>query len=91
FNLFGERRSGLPFSHTFNSTNLVGEANEYGRRNRQLLYVPAVDSNGLVTATSDPIATFANNFDFAGFNEYLQRSGLIKYAGQITPRNGFKS
>ncbi|MFN3779586.1 MAG: TonB-dependent receptor domain-containing protein [Brevundimonas aurantiaca] len=91
FNLFGERRSGLPFSYTFNQTSLVGEANEYGRRNRQLLYVPAVDSSGLVTATSDPIIRYANGFDFAGFNSYLQKTGLIQYAGQITPRNGFRS
>ena len=101
FNLFGERRSGLPFSHTFTGSGLVGEANEYARRNRQLLYVPAVGSDGLVSVSSDPLVTYGGNFarDFGGdmnvamaaFNDYLKRTGLIDYAGKITPRNGFKS
>lgn len=90
FNLFGERRSGLPYSHTITG-NPTGEANEYGRRNRLLLYVPTADASGMVTATSDANVTYAANFDFAAFNEYLQSSGLTKYAGQHAPRNSSKS
>ncbi len=90
FNLFGERRSGLPYSHTISgATN--GEANEYARRNRMLLYVPTPDASGVVTATSDPLVTYGAGFDFAGFNNYLQQSGLMKYAGQAAPRNSSKS
>ncbi len=89
-NVFGQRRSGLPFSYVFDQTasNLVGENS--GSR-RHLLYVPQVDGSGMVSATSDPIARFGANFDFAGFNDFLQRTGLIEYAGQVTPRNAFQS
>lgn len=89
-NLFGQRRSGLNYSYVFgtNASSLVGEI---ASTQRQLLYVPAVDGSGMVTATSDPIVTYRAGFDFNGFNEFLQRTGLIEYAGQISPRNGFKS
>lgn len=89
-NLFGQRRSGLNFSYVFgtSASALVGEI---AGTQRQLLYVPQVDGSGQVTATSDPIARFAAGFNFAGFNDFLQRTGLAEYAGQIAPRNGFKS
>jgi len=91
FNLFGERRSGLPYSHTITGSNVNGEANSYASRNRMLLYVPTADASGMVTATSDARVTYGSGFDFAGFNNYLQESGLIKYAGQAAPRNSSKS
>lgn len=94
FALFGERRSGLPYSHTISNARdgtVNGEANEYARRNRMLLYVPTPDSSGMVTATSDPRVTYGAGFDFAGFNNYLQSSGLMKYAGGAAPRNSSKS
>ncbi|HEY3799370.1 MAG TPA: TonB-dependent receptor [Caulobacteraceae bacterium] len=56
----------------------------------QLLYVPKT-SGGVVTATSDPAVTFAPGFDLAGFNDFLKSSGLLKYSGQIAPRNAFRS
>ena len=89
-NLFAQRRSGLPFSYTFdvNPQSLVGES--YSTR-RQLLYVPMTDSSGVVTATSDPIVTYGGGFDLAAFNTFLNETGLIRYAGQIAPRNAFKS
>lgn len=93
FALFGERRSGLPYSHTISNTGagINGEANAYATRNRMLLYVPTPDSSGLVTATSDPLVTYGAGFDFAGFNNYLQSSGLMQYAGGAAPRNSSKS
>lgn len=89
-NLFGQRRSGLPFSYTFgtNSANLVGEA--YSAQ-RQLFYVPMTDGSGVVTATSDPIVTYGGGFNLTAFNEFLNETGLIAYAGQVAPRNAFKS
>lgn len=91
-NLFGQRRSGLPFSYTFTEAGngTVGET-AYQSRNRQLLYVPAADSSGNVTLTSDPIIRYAAGFDIAGFNDYLKRTGLIGQAGQITKRNAYRS
>jgi hypothetical protein len=53
--------------------------------------VPQVDSSGNVTATSDPLVQFGGGFDLAAFNAFLNRSGLIEYAGQIAPRNAFRS
>ena len=91
FNLFGERRSGLPYSHTITGSNVNGEANEYARRNRMLLYVPTPDASGMVTATSDSRVTYGSGFDFAGFNRYLNDAGLMKYAGGAAPRNSSKS
>ena len=87
-NLFAQRRSGLPFSYTYSSTNLYGE---YITTNRQLLYVPQTDSSGNVTATSDPIVNYSSSFDVGAFNDFLHRTGLIEYAGSISPRNAFKS
>ncbi|MBU1345482.1 MAG: TonB-dependent receptor [Alphaproteobacteria bacterium] len=90
FNLFGQRRSGLNYSYTF-STNASALVGENRSTQRQLLYVPTTGADGAVTRTSDPIVTYAAGFDFAGFNEFLNRNGLIDSAGQITQRNGYKS
>ncbi|MFC0634782.1 TonB-dependent receptor [Brevundimonas balnearis] len=89
-NLFGQRRSGLNFSYAFanGANNMFGESVS---QQRALFYVPQVDGSGQVTATSDPIVRFAPGFNLTAFNEYLQRTGLIEYAGQISPRNAFKS
>lgn len=65
----------------------------------QLFYVPQVDpSSGLVTATSDPRVNYNTSstdprvrIDLAQFNEFLQNTGLIRYAGSISPRNAFRS
>lgn len=89
-NLFGQRRSGLNFSYAYGTgvNTLFGEISS---QQRGLFYVPKTDSSGQVTASSDPIVRYAAGFDFAAFNQYLQRTGLAGYAGQITPRNAFKS
>lgn len=89
-NVFAQRRSGLNFSYAFatNANTLFGEAIT---DQRALFYVPAVDGSGQVTATSDPIVRYGAAFNLADFNTYLQRTGLIEYAGGIAPRNAFKS
>jgi hypothetical protein len=107
FRLMIVRRSGLPYSFTFAQTsapgstsslsssaaydNLFGESGSVAYRNAQLLYVPATDSSGNVTATSDSKVTYAPGFNVAAFNAFLKQTGLIKYAGQISPRNAFTS
>lgn len=95
--LFAQRRSGLPFSYTFDdssafggSTGMFGENSLYTSTDRQLLYVPAT-AGGVVTASSDPIVTFAPGFNLSAFNDFLNQTGLIRYAGQIAPRNAFRS
>ncbi|MFT4956515.1 MAG: outer membrane receptor protein involved in Fe transport [Brevundimonas sp.] len=89
-NVFAQHRSGLPFSYTF-ASNPGGMFGENYSANRQLLYVPQTDGSGVVTAGSDPIVTYGAGFDLGAFNEFLQNTGLIEYAGQIAPRNGFQS
>lgn len=113
FSLLLDRRSGLPYSFTFDQTsspggssslssgaaydNLFGESGSVAYRNTQLLYVPAADASGNVTATSDPKVTYGVDpttgqpFNVAAFNAFLHQTGLIKYAGQIAPRNAFTS
>jgi hypothetical protein len=101
--VFGYERAGLPFSYAFCTTSsssctsptfsgtydqMFGQSST--STNHQLLYVPA-GTNGVVTATSDPLVKFAPGFDLAAFNTFLQSSGLAKYEGQIAPRNAFKS
>ncbi|MET0336554.1 MAG: TonB-dependent receptor [Caulobacter sp.] len=95
-----QRRSGLPFSYTFASASNSRAEPEFGNyvstysgrqaQSNQLLYVPATDSSGNVTATSDPKITYAAGFDVANFNSFLKNTGLIKYQGSIAPRNGFR-
>ncbi len=96
--LFLQYRAGLPFSYTFYSSassttnydNLFGESGSVAYRNDQLLYVPKA-VNGVVTATSDPAVTYGQGFNVAAFNTFLHQTGLIKYAGEIAPRNAFFS
>lgn len=99
--LFMERRSGRPFSYTYGYSN--GPGNIYRRISPfgihesaaddegTLFYVPMTDANGVVTMTSDPRINYTAGFDIDGFNRYLQQSGLINYAGQIAPANGFQT
>lgn len=85
FDLFAQRMSGEHYSLVFNG-NPFGPSGG-GLTVKSLLYVPKVDSTGTVTATSDPIVTYAPGFDFTTFNAMLQSEGLLKYAGHILPRN----
>jgi hypothetical protein len=92
-NFFGVRMSGQPFSYTFASgatgTSGFGQNQQNGAN---LFYVPKADSNGNITATSDPIIVYAAGTtaaQIANFDSYLKRTGLNEYQGQISPRNEF--
>lgn len=104
FSLFGYNRAGLPYSYAFCTTNsnscaspnftgsydqLFGQANT--STNHQLLYLPAGDSTGALTATSDPRVVYGPGFDLAAFNAFIKAKGLQGYEGTIMPRNGFHS
>jgi hypothetical protein len=98
FRAFVQQRTGLPFSYTFANSRTGNFDNDFGyavtsysgrqATSNALLYVPAT-SGGAVTATSDPRVNYALGFDVAAFNAFLNASGLIGYAGSITPRNAF--
>ncbi len=95
FDMYLQRLSGEPYSLTYSGDpfgpfNTLG-VNNGGVSGRSVVYVPALDpTTHLVTATSDPIVTYGPGFDFAGFNQMLQATHLIKYAGHISPRNAFE-
>ena len=101
FTLFGQKRSGTPFSYTFANSRTGNFDNDFGNlvtqsysglqaSSNQLLYVPGTDSSGNVTATSDARVVYAAGFDVAGFNNFIQGSGLAAFAGKIAPRNAFR-
>ncbi len=89
FTLFGETRSGQPFSYTFDDPgqrgqlNIFGENRDFARRDRALFYVP--------TGANDPNVDLSGIADQAAFFAFLDSSGLSKYAGGIAPRNAFRS
>ncbi len=98
--LFGQKRSGLPFSYTFANSRTGNFDNDFGNlvtqsysglqaSSNQLLYVPQRDGSGNVTLTSDPKVNYTAGFDIAGFNQFLKSSGLMGYSGKIAPRNAF--
>lgn len=103
FRLFLYNRAGLPFSYAFcpTASSVCGPAQGanfdelFGQFStttmHQLLYVPKADATGNVTATSDPKVTYGSGFDITGFNNFLHASKLIRFNGQIAPRNGFRS
>jgi len=97
FNLFLNRRSGQPFSYTYDdgapegTIDIFGINEGFADDEGTLFYVPMTDGSGNVTTTSDASVTYAGGFDIAGFNTFLHDTGLINYAGEISPRNGFRS
>ncbi|TNE57150.1 MAG: TonB-dependent receptor [Alphaproteobacteria bacterium] len=78
--LFGEYRTGQPFSYTFDEGfNFLGDS-QYSR-DRHLLYVP--------TDAADPNVVWSG--DALDLMDYVNSSELKKYKGKIAPRNAFES
>jgi len=83
--MFFQRRSGRPFSYTYEDDTVEDLFGDSDDEERILLYVP--------TGPTDPLMDFSgmNAADVDEFFTFLQRSGLNKYAGGIAPKNGFNS
>ncbi len=82
--LFGESRSGHPYSFTFRDPAARSTVfGTIGSGSRYLLYVP--------TGVNDPKVSFDNANNAALFDDFINRSGLSKFRGQIAPRNAFTS
>jgi hypothetical protein len=81
FTLVGAHNKGRPFSYTFarDDGNIFGDFIS----DRHLLYVP----DGL----NDPRVIFADSFNTEAFFDFVEASGLNKYANGIAPRNAFDS
>lgn len=91
FALFGETRSGHPFSYTFQDfgSNRSAVFGTTGRStatgtggNRYLMYVPTVNDTLVQYSSAD----FAQKV-----NAFIDQSGLGKYRGKVAPRNAFRS
>ncbi|WP_243395764.1 TonB-dependent receptor [Sphingomonas oleivorans] len=88
--LFGELRSGRPYSLTMNDPVLTnGRSSVFGvvgTSNRHLLYVPNVASE-----TADPLVTYDSTATFTALQNFIQSNGLSKYQGRIIPKNTQRS
>lgn len=82
--VFFSARSGRPFSYVFDNNTATVTFGDSDNEERNLLYVP--------TGPNDPIVDFSQmpTADVTAFFEFLDRTGLSKFAGQISPRNGFR-
>jgi hypothetical protein len=83
--LFGELRSGIPYSITMNDPTLIaGHSSVFGTvgsANRYLLYVPLANDPLIVNTTPADAATLAS------LNAFIDANGLGKYRGKILPKN----
>jgi hypothetical protein len=84
FSLFGEHRTGRPFSLTMldRSTGRSPVFGTLGNLNRQLLYVPELN---------DPRVSFDTPASEAAFNALVANLGLEKYRGRAVPKNSQNS
>ena len=82
--IFFQAREGRPFSFVFDDDTTEDFFGDSDDEARQLLYVP--------TGPNDPLADFSNidADDLNAFFDFLQSSGLNKFAGEIAPRNVFR-
>ena len=83
--LFVRSRSGRPFSYTYDNNTPTGVFGDSDNEERNLFYVP--------TGPNDPLVDFSA-MDAQGttqdFFDWMERKGLNKYAGEISPKNGFE-
>lgn len=86
FNLFGEYRSGRPFSYTFRDPSQGRSAvfGTTGSNTRYLFYVP--------TGPSDPIVSYDSDATRDAVNAFIDgSSGLSRFRGRIVPKNTGRS
>ncbi len=88
--MFFQRRSGRPFSYTYEDDTVEDLFGDSDDEESVLIYVP--------TGPSDPLMDFTTNLggrydqaDVDAFFAFLDESGLSAYAGGLAPKNGFNS
>lgn len=88
FSLLASHNKGRPYSYTFSGT-VAGDPSA----GRQLVYVPTGvdDPNVVWGGVTDRNTGVYTPFDTAGFLEFVNKSGLDKFSGQIAERNAFYS
>ncbi|WP_308911979.1 TonB-dependent receptor [Pseudokordiimonas caeni] len=89
--LFGSLQSGRPYSFTYNGMGGYFDTtySAFGDTvdDRHLIYVPTGKDDPLVNFVGD----LASDAQQDAFFSYLESQGLMKYAGEIAPRNAFES
>jgi hypothetical protein len=86
FSLFGEYRSGRPFSYTFRdpASGRSPVFGTLGNSSRHLMYVPA--------SASDVLVSYDSNGTRDAVNAFIDGTkGLAKYRGSIVPKNTGRS
>jgi hypothetical protein len=83
--MFFQRRSGRPFSYTYEDDTVERYFGDSDDEESVLIYVP--------TGPSDPLMDFSNlsASQVSDLFAFLDESGLSAYAGGIAPKNGFDS
>ena len=82
--LFGESRSGHPYSYTFRDPATRSSVfGTIGSGSRYLLYVP--------TGVNDPLVSYSNAAIAQQFDSFISSTKLAKYRGMVAPRNAFTS
>ena len=83
--MFFQRRSGRPFSYTYEDDTVEEYFGDSDDEERVLLYVP--------TGPSDPLMNFSNlsQAEIDGLFDFFDATGLSAYAGGIAPKNAFNS
>ena len=81
--LFFQRRSGNPFSYTYEDDTVENFYGDSDDEERVLIHVP--------TGPTDPLYDFSqiDPAELAAFFAFLDESGISAHAGGITPKNGF--
>jgi len=83
--IFFRTYSGNPFSYTYDNNTPTTVFGDSDNEERNLFYVP--------TGPNDPLVDFST-LDAQGttqdFFDWMERKGLSKYAGKISPKNGFE-
>jgi hypothetical protein len=97
FGMFIESRSGQPYSWTFAGGNdggvamgqIFGEERTMAGRGRELFYVPQNDRTCEAPGAPGQCDVILQGITKEQFNTFLERTGLVKYRGKISPRNAF--
>lgn len=86
FNIFGEYRSGRPYSLTMSDAFTGGRSNVFGtngNNGRFLAYIP--------TAGTDPLVSFNSAAEQATYDALITSLGADRYRGRIVPKNSQQS
>ncbi len=90
--LFFQRRSGRPFSYTYEDDTVEDLFGDSDDEESILIYVPTGPTDPLMDFTTNVNQPFGfTSADVDAFFAFLEESGLSAFAGGFAPKNGFNS